>query len=527
VWKYPTRCDTNANNNPDLLPPVATWGSCEIPSTLYVEGVSTSGSANDVVLRVDFADSGSESDVPPDMVMLTVVSLDQPATWETYGDNTALDTCETNTASPSKRIYPDKKTYDDASAADRKKVTVRATVTPAIADVWVMSSWWDVDDPSGTAQPLDRSEDVGGQPYGVDNRGTGAWLSSSGWGVTNSQGQADVTFTVTMNPGDNFKICSSLHSYALALVTQAAADGRQSDSLPLSVKEGQMLTVWRRLHVEVDSMYAVPTAGAQKNFVSGNIQVTGTGPWTATTDQTLLDAHMYENGTLVKGGTNYSVTDNSEGANAWVTISTPEPSSGAFTSLTDDDTEIMPQPPDTGLFEKVFKPCYIKAFVDGGGNEDWNANNVPFDLNVGAETASDSYITTALLTNPYGDPGRNSAGTEASDWWVVYIQGAYQEGWHRDNDPDSENGWGGHCADDLQGCLIFLEVIRDRAAENSQDRTTLERQIVAHEVGHQFLGGGHVGGTIMSASRPVATEQEKFSDAHKDAIRNRTPSPGN
>jgi len=290
---------------------------------------------------------------------------------------------------------------------------------------------------------------------------------------------------------------------------------------PSAIKATGLLTVWRRLHVELDSMEAVPTTGAERNSVSGTItQVTGAGPWTATTDQSLLDADMYEKGTLVKGGNNYTVKTgagaNTSGANSTVTVTNANPGEGAFTSLTDDDTKTMPHLPDTGKMNSIFDDCYITVVNDAeGGSED-----VSFDLNAGQAQTTNGDIDNAIA--------RGSAGDEANDWWVVYVLGGYQAGHDQDNDPDSESGVGGNTHGvSWQASIIYLETIRDRAVEHAQNATTLEQQIVVHEVGHQVLeNGNHTNNTIMQQSLPVAAEYETFSDADIATIRAKTSSPG-
>ena len=83
--------------------------------------------------------------------------------------------------------------------------------------------------------------------------------------LTNAQGEATVDFTVTMNPSDNFRVVASLNGMdwlnSLTL--------KQPDTLgPVMLPDGQtevptaqrtdMLTVWRKLHVEFDTMLPPP-----------------------------------------------------------------------------------------------------------------------------------------------------------------------------------------------------------------------------------------------------------------------------
>jgi len=434
--------------------------------------------------------------------------------WETYGVNTAIDGHPATPANGGKRIFPGKKTYNDASAADRRKVYVKATITPVFNGAKVYFKMWDVDDPSSNSAPIDGTNPTAGP----DNKGTGAGFEGQTTtnADTNAQGVAKPIMTVSMQPGDNFRVAASCNATVLAHVTQAEADSGNA-SKPKVVKITEMLTVWRKLHVELDSMAAV-----QGNVVAGNIPnppVAAGNNWRATTNQTLLDNDMYEKGTLVKGG-NFTVitgagANNTAANNSWVVV-TANPGQGAFASLTDDDTKTTPDYPDTGLLDDLFDDCYIDTVNDARGG----TNNVQFDLNVGGATTTNGDLATAAA--------RGSADDEANDWWVVYVLGAYQDGHDHDNDPDSENAHYGHAhSTNHQIGLIYLETIRDTAAEHSWNATILEKQVVGHEIGHQVLeSGNHTANTIMSATLPVAAAQEKFSDADINTIRTKPSSPG-
>ena len=452
--------------------------------------------------------------------------------WETYETNAVLEGCPKNGG---KGIFPGKKSLQDTPGMtfDRRKVYVKATITPVFEDVNVYFKGWDVDDPSSNQAPIDDTP-----TSGPDNKGgNGAFLStgaSTASGTTDSAGEVKLCYVVGMNPGDNYRVSASCLQAALApaRLTQAQADSRTA-SEPNLVKITEMLTVWRRLHMEIDSMTTV--AG---NSVAGNIPkapVAVGNDWRATTNQTLLDDDMYEKGTLVKGGQNFTVitgagANNTAANSSWVVV-TANPGQGAFTSLTDDDSETMPKTPDTSKLYSVFNAgpgCYLTFVNDGGGNAAWNTNNVPFTLGVNRAIATDADITALLLTNGDGNPGRNSDEVEDDSWWVIYIQGAYQAGWEEDCDPDSEVPCAGQSSDDREGVLIFSEGIRDWCLANGYTRSVVEQQVVAHDVGHLMKGSApHTANTIMSATLPVASQHELFSDADINTIRSRTHSPGN
>jgi hypothetical protein len=101
-----------------------------------------------------------------------------------------------------KRIFPDKQTANDAT--NRKIVRARITTTLG-PNVPVYFRAFDVDDPSTDASPVDANAGAGNDNRGAPQYGT----LSAGSALTDANGIAQVEFTVTMQPGDNFLIASS------------------------------------------------------------------------------------------------------------------------------------------------------------------------------------------------------------------------------------------------------------------------------------------------------------------------------
>lgn len=154
------------------------------------------------------------------------------------------------------RIFPDKQTSTDT--LNRALVQLKAQVQPAVSGTTVYFRVFDVPDPSVPNSPPNDNN-------GVPNFGT----LSAGSAVTDATGTAVVTFTVTMQPGDNFVGAASTNASQLNAVNATAQGLRNAAGNPLPdgiSSMTPMLTVWRRLHVEIDSMAAV-----QGNTVTGNI----------------------------------------------------------------------------------------------------------------------------------------------------------------------------------------------------------------------------------------------------------------
>jgi hypothetical protein len=170
----------------------------------------------------------------------------------------------------------------------------------------------------------------------------------------------------------------------------------------------------------------------------------------------------------------------------------------------------------------VYAPAYITPVNDGGGN---TANNgtAAFDLNVEqAEYANQ-------ILNHYG-----ANGNGRDDFWVAYIQIAYQGGVLRDFDPNTEansdlgvtgavtlNSIGADCSGMPQGGVYtfsYQEVMHDAFAAISlaNDNVT-----TPHELGHQF-GLDHIANTLMGSGY----NNNNFAPDHLHILRCRVRSPG-
>lgn len=150
------------------------------------------------------------------------------------------------------RIFPGKQTPTDDTA--RNTVEVVATISPAQENITVYFKVFDVDDPSSDEDPVDSNGSDGN-----DNRGGTGTLSATS-AVTDSNGEAKVTFTVGMNPGDNYRVAATLNPEEFDNLTVTSPspkfliypDNNQIDGF--IGKTTNMLTVWRKLNLEFDLM---------------------------------------------------------------------------------------------------------------------------------------------------------------------------------------------------------------------------------------------------------------------------------
>ena len=200
--------------------------------------------------------------------------------WETKSGNTALD-ANTNTGRGI-RIYPDATSPTD-NTAGRNVVRVRVKTTPAVTNYPVRLRWFDVDDPTSEGSDMrfviDANDGVNA-PRGNDNRGGGAGVAQTILTLDNT-GQAVTDFDVSWQPGDNFRIAAILntpgadtHINQLQVTNAIAPMYVASGTNQIAEFVGAlspMLTVWRKLHLEFDSMTAPPATGPEANFVSATI----------------------------------------------------------------------------------------------------------------------------------------------------------------------------------------------------------------------------------------------------------------
>jgi len=195
------------------------------------------------------------------------------------------------------RIFPGLVDPNDIRASTRRKVNLVAEVSPPIAGVWVNFRIWDVDDPFDQLYgPLHRDgvEEIANvsvidsNTLGNDNRGVAPCISNPclRTASTDEDGKATVTISMSLKPGDNYRAAATCLPYVLSETTTGTPPQvRQNDADRLGVlyqpdgkyypngdDEGykvpvvwsKMLTVWRKLHVETDTM--VRPTFAQNTF---------------------------------------------------------------------------------------------------------------------------------------------------------------------------------------------------------------------------------------------------------------------
>lgn len=319
------------------------------------------------------------------------------------------------------RIFPDRDAPGDTS--NRRIVRVRAELAPSGGEptyktgVRVYFRNFDVDDPSA-----DTTIDPNGSSGG-DNREFAGTPQSAGtlsmctatatnecYSLTDSQGVATAEFSVTRQPGDNFVVAASTDQNYLRGVVVNGTGLRDSigNQLPTThARRTALLSAWRRLHIEVDSM-----GPANGNWIAETIPETFKLDPNESREITLsalpfLEFDRFENGRMAIGSISLLIESNSAHS-VFVrntTSSMVEVTQGAGFNLYDDDdfnnngglmvdgdeNEDIPMPPLSLLTENsdnpnanVLAPAYIWPVYDLEGSNE----NTDFAANVADDTVS-------------------------------------------------------------------------------------------------------------------------------------------
>ncbi len=364
---------------------------------------------------------------------------------------------------------------------------------------------------------------------GDDNRGTPrAGTLEAPFATTDSNGVASMQFTVTMQPGDNFVIAASTDQNYLngVVINGTGLRDAAGSQLPTNrAARTAMLSVWRRLHIEVDSMGL-----SDGNFVLGMIPTGFKISPNQTRVVTLnpspsdpLEVNRFEGGRLAVGIRSLRVESNTTD-----TVTVRNTTSAAFTigsnvqfQLYDDDDfndnnqtaldgdtdENIPMPPTDLLTEEsddpamnILAPAYIWPVYDIGDNNDFTV----FSSNVAAHTGE-------AIRDLFDF---DQVDTEDSPvFWTAYLLGAYQYTIFFDDDPESPDvAFGVTDEQNGQGSMVFFELHSLSECVSTPIICSLPGTS-AHELGH-LLNALEGDGGIMD------NESLSFSPTSLDKIRN-------
>jgi len=412
------------------------------------------------------------------------------------------------------RIFPGKKTPSDSR---RNKVTLKVDVGIPNAQVYVKA--FDVDDPTPVEFDKDNDDEAVIDPDDETTEGKGddnredhlntvktGFFTSSNTATANKQsdaeGIAEFEFNVGMQPGNNYRVVASVFNedvYADVQVADPTASGYlgpDEDDTPSPASP--LLTVWRKLHVEQDTMQQVPVTGSEKNFETGKIDsITslGSGQFELNLDVSLSGGNnRYENGYIFIDGWRYDVVSNDNNTFGGDDVIIEDDSSGhmadlhasgvtgqAFQIFDDDDQNIpsdyeLPLPSSVDLITDVVREKYRPAFIELDTTMPNATSLIPFILN---------------KQPPHGT-GRDIP--DSNDFWACRVVAAYQPPTGDDNDPDDEDptdGWYNN-----GDAFVYMEMIREDQKYLLESSNPVSQQaaldlmlefrnaLVAHEVGH-------------------------------------------
>lgn len=283
-----------------------------LEKTYWVEGITAHTSQQQAKLKMTYDKIPNRDD----RVALTVLGIKKLA-WIGKGNGftSASNDHNSNTldADPnfptggdhpgSNRVLPDARRPNFATALDKVELEVELTVEP-VYRVNVFARAFDCDDPSSETNHIDPNDNGGAGTYPgtaltydahEDNRGAVAGLKAGKFtgqdanaiatlAFSSSDIKKKIEFQVSLHPGDNYRVVAyGDPTFLRNLRNRDRLDGFRivdgqvgGDAAAREVREAtkycsNVLTVWRQLHVEADSMVAVPTTGAQRNSASGNV----------------------------------------------------------------------------------------------------------------------------------------------------------------------------------------------------------------------------------------------------------------
>lgn len=490
-----------------------------------------------------------------------------------------------------KRIFANRQSPEDG--VNRRTVRVRAKLansegSPAYTSgVKIYFRNFDVDDPAnssiidenGAAGDDNREERFIGSPYPAAARGTFSSCTATAngcYGITDSNGEATAVFQATRQPGDNFVIAASTDdSYLTGIsVNGTGLKDSSNQTLPTTrAKRSELLTVWIKVFLEVDSMGPVGN-----NLAVGRITDRGTigstPVWLNVSPNTgPLEPGRFQGGEMTSGTYRFEVLDNTTNQvqvkynNGSVTVFR----NSLFQLFDDDDFNDDDGPlgdntldgddgedvtwrgidmfsetfshlrPSSNINENPYAAAYIEPDYTWAENQPgMNDSNVQFEF---VEFTPPNFDNERRVVNAQ----RDSAGMENDEFWIGYLligYEAYSVFGGVTDDPESTvlggvappinymTAWTNSVVDSRNvtrgsvGAVIYIEAMRDWDGTPGRD---FKIRTAPHELGHQFgLLGDNSDPTplpdwgIMSG----VSQNLYFVPTHINILRWRLGSPG-
>jgi len=289
IWRSANKGNAYTSGTVLKVPGDFTVNGNVLSKQLWVEGIAPHNTQQGTKLKMSYNMAPQLSDE----VALTVIGIES-IIWKgknnSRNDNNTLEADTNHPAGllPSAlRVFPDARTTAAGAVEASPRDKVDAEVTLSVAPIEPLKIYldsFDVDDPTDNKTPVD--DDTKER----DNRGVpadGKFTGEAGGVIEKifSNQKETVELQVTMQPGDNFRVAANGDKdFLLALrndesklgannvdklrIVDPAIAGTpaQKEIRDITKYASNILTVWRFLHVEADSMGVVTG-----NKVSGNI----------------------------------------------------------------------------------------------------------------------------------------------------------------------------------------------------------------------------------------------------------------
>jgi len=355
--------------------------------------------------------------------------------------------------------------------------------------------------------------------HSMDNKGYSCFENGyNSVGVLADGSVVYATFLVSMRPGDNYRITATTSQEADDELTHYKVE---TGNIPSSVKRTPILTTWRKLHIEFDTMDAPPSnepfgtvTGTSSSIGIWILEDNGDPDWpNGSLNGGVLDPEDNNPGTsvdyvsedtfevsnndhyavIIHNNYTYDRFDNDgingrddAGEDFDMSKYAADPSNEPYGINTDDKewkTTDLPVP-DTSTIISGMNGYYDDAFIKveeqttGNTHNTFSWHRAPIAQLATADVPGDGRYWAACVGWGYEKELRYVFPCPANceDHTI----------WYGDNDPQHEGvppdhgGVSGGTAEDIiaERCMIWLESIRDVSASI--------QKIVSHEVGHLF-----------------------------------------
>lgn len=525
---------------------------------VWLEAIAPSTAPGDEAIVFSFKNRLNQDKEVADKIVLTALGVEE-VTWQGAGAAAAIDddpSWPATAEGQGKRVFPGKRWEGGAPSGQSQQevvVEVKLTAKP-VRPVELHLKSFDVDDPSSEDPIIDDESEADDNRHDVDPGPAGIFVDSGKetHSLTMAEQSARTGFKVGLRPGDNYRVVVGVDEAQLADMenndkelakhgprhttkvvdpdllaeTGSVLDSRIREHVHY---ESPVLTVWRRLHAEVDNMGPV----AENDEKVGVVKVIPTGDWTADPgpakqqSRLQLDANLFDElpkesrserlyhrnsfhrGKMRLGSEEFEITGNSSNSNGSddeIRVAydktrkalTEDDFKNLQVTLEDNDPQRDgdPVPPiNFTLTDSELARAYIELDRKTLPN---SSQPVPFILHF--KDDQQTYLK-PLFAKHFQNKGLD----DDPEFWVVYVLNAYQGMLREDGDGNKDTGAisgqtdanqsGPNAGANGYGIVVFQESGRELAEDRGTAGWALDTT-PAHEIAHLFRST-HAHGDIM------------------------------